>query len=213
MIKLGRPSYLFQHGKQSQIFSRTTNSIDRLHEQADDIGVTNLILAVNALSVIVQSRGIENTAMRHNPDLVASSRDPRLDPTVYFNYYGKRNADKIDYSTRGKVMQHITGIDRDLIVLLKISPDNAMKRIRKRFEDDFNPAAAYDRKRWQHLHENPQDLARLADGYEEAIEQVDYLANTPVVRIDTNDLTMREVVDAVKLELRQAQEGQMLDAA
>lgn len=201
MIKLGRPSYVFENGQQSQIFRRTISLIDNLHERTDAIGVSNLILAVNALGVVVQSRGIEQAAARYRPDVIASSRDPRLDPIVYFNYYGGRGADKISYPTRGEVMQRVTGIDRDLIVLLKISPENAMKRIRERFEDAFDPSAVYDRKRWQHVHENPRELARLAEGYEAALEQVDYLADTPVVRVDTNDLSMREVVDAVKLAI------------
>lgn len=198
-IKLGRPSYVYRDGQEQQVFQRTTDFMNLIHEQADSIGSREMVFATNALATVINSRVVEPLAThRYDPDILGSSRDTRLDSLVYSSYYGGSGAARINYSTRGKIIQNITGVNRDLIVLMQISPQEAMKRIRQRTEDSY--ASAVDKRSVvpRHLHENPSDLARLAERYEEVLAEVEYLRDTPIVRIDTTSLSIEEATEAVK---------------
>lgn len=198
-IKLGRPAYRIDSGESKQIFRHTTDAIDRLHNFADEIQNPKLILAVNAMNVVIQTRIMESSVLRDNSiDIIASSRDPRIDPVVYLDYYGGKGGEKISKARRGRIVQALTNVSRDLIILLQVSPELAVERIEQRIREDEAANGTIMRQKWRHIHENVTDLTMLANGYEQALEEPSIVGDTEVVRIQTDHLTKEQVIDEAK---------------
>ncbi len=198
VMKLGRPAYLFVDGQQRQVYKRTTERIDAMHQAADVGRDARRIMAVNALNVVVQSRVLEKLAVQPKlgVDVLASSRDSRVDPTVYFDFYASNGLQStVDMRRRLRAMQHLTGISRDLIVLLKVDPDVAVERIESRLADEqklrieSGKEQAGMRDKWRHMHENVTDLGWLSERYDEALDLLQEVSPTPVVVIDTTELS------------------------
>lgn len=204
-IKLGRPAYSIDNGTPTQIFAHTTEAIDRLHNFADKIQNPNLILAVNAFNVVVQTRLMERAALHDKRiNIIASSRDPRVDPVVYLDYYGGKTGEKLSKAQRGKFVQGLTAVSRDLIILLQVSPELAVERIEQRIRDDEAASGNVMRQKWRHIHENVTDLAMLSRGYEQALEEPGVIGDTKVVRIQTDSLTKEQVIDEAKRAITDA---------
>jgi len=196
IVKLGRPAYRIENGEAIQIFQRTTEGIDRLHAYCDEIGKPALITAANALNVVVQTRILERQVNTDGYDIIASSRDPRVDPTVYFDFYGGSTASRVDLERRGRFMQSLTGVARNLIVLLEVDPETAVERIEARIAAE-NAGAESMRPKWRHIHENVEDLSSLASGYHRALDELSCVEGTDIVRVNTNGKPAEEVTDEV----------------
>ncbi len=117
---------------------------------------------------------------------------------VYFDYYGGGLEKAISKARRGRIIQGITAVSRDLIVLLEVSPELAVERIDARIAEERKQATSAMREKWRHIHENVADLADLARGYDEALDAIESLGDTEIVRIPTDDLSKDEVVGIAK---------------
>lgn len=200
VMKLGRPAYGITNGTISEEFQRTNGFMGMLNERFNSTGSLGLVMAANALNMVTQTRVMEPFGARREYDVIASSRDPILDPTVYFDFYGGALARWVDYRARASVMKGITGVERDLIVLLQVDPETAIQRIESRLATEQADQSA-TRPQQRHLHENPKDLAEIAAAYEQAISDIRSLGNATIVRVDTNDkhpdTVTGEVADAI----------------
>ena len=211
VVKLGRPAYEFNQDGERQIFRRTTEGMDKIHQLSDKVHNKNLITGVNALNVMVQTRVLERNvlAKEPTPDILVSSRDPRVDPAVYFTYYApdvfRRN---IGIEKRVRTMQQLTGVTRNLIVLLKVDPNVAVERIEARIQAEREERLASGqatadvmREKWRHIHENIADLTMLSEGYDVAIDALQDVQPTTVVEINTTELERHQVVDFARLAI------------
>lgn len=196
IIKLGRPAYEISNGSSEQVFTLLTEKIDALHGYCDQLGKPELIMAVNALNVVAQTRFMERAANNGPYDIIASSRDPRVDPAVYLDFYGKQLASVIDDRTRIAAMNQLSGISRDLIILLKVDPKTALERIDARIASEMSQSDVM-RKKWRHIHENYTDLSALDDAYERVIAHARVEDACTVARVDTNQMDKDEVAHAV----------------
>jgi thymidylate kinase len=177
VVKIGRPAYSLVDGVATQIFSKTTRAFDFAHRQADRYGSSGGIVAANAINVVTQARLIESlaTRMQPRPVVLASSRDPRIDPAVYMSYYSPDVAARMTMADRIKHMQRITNVQRDLIVLLRVSPALAVERIDARIaaeqvaRNQTGERSAGLRDKWRHKHENAEDLGGLQLAYTGAV--------------------------------------------
>ena len=195
VVKLGRPAYRIVNGEVTQIFRRTTEAIDRLHEISDEVANTKLITASNALNMVIQTRVMERASVADDAvDILASSRDPRLDPAVYYDFYGGKSSEYISMQRRARLMQRLTNISRDLIIYLEVDPELAVARIDARIAAENAGNDTTMRPKWKHVHENIHDLASLAAGYDTALSTIDF-DGADIVRIDTNDKTRAQVIE------------------
>jgi thymidylate kinase len=216
VIKLGRPAYAFTDGLPNQIYRRTTEGIDRLHQFGDRHYNPHFVTAANALNVLVQSRILERHASKRNPtpDIIASSRDPRVDPAVYFSFYGSplfsRN---VGMEQRLSTMQRLTNVERNLIVLLKVDPRVAVERIDARVEEEARikaesgQASAGMRDKSRHIHENVEDLTALASGYDHALSALQEVRSTAVVEIDVTERPIESVTNLAYLAVQEVMNG------
>lgn len=137
-----------------------------------------MIVAANALNDMVKTRGMERRVLLENVDVIASSRDPRLDPVVYADYYGGV-ARRFNKERQGQVLQALNGVQRDLIVLLHVDPEEAVRRIEQRIANE--QVSSYDimRPKWRHIHKNPNDLALLAQ-FQQMGSQISHRRNRSI---------------------------------
>lgn len=177
VVKIGRPAYSLVDGDAMQMFSKTTRAFDFAHRQADRFGSSGGIVATNAINVVTQARFIEPLAahVEPRPAVLASSRDPRIDPAVYMSYYSPDVAAHMTMADRIRHMQRLTAVQRDLIVLLRVSPALAVERIDARIaaeqaaREETGERSASLRDKWRHKHENAADLGGLQLAYTEAV--------------------------------------------
>lgn len=211
VVKLGRPAYRIEGGVKRQIYGRTTAAFDRLHALADERRDPRLILCVNAMHVMAQARILERREVnaRPTPDVVATTRDWRIDPAVYFSYYAPSKAGAISIEERMRNMQRLTGVQRDLIILLRVNPIVAVERIEGRMEQEAalrsydRCVTASDRDKWRHLHETVEDLAALAEGYTDALASLNG-DTTTVVEIETTGVPKEVVAHSAAEAIKQA---------
>lgn len=202
------------NGHFTQIYRRTTEAFDRMHQFSDAVKNPQLIMAVNALNVVVQARMIERSAALRMPDVMASSRDPRLDPSVYLSYYAPDALEKrLSMKERIDRVQRLTGVDRNLVVLLKVDPRIAVDRIEDRIASEARLRAesggdsATMRDKWRHMHENVDDLSMLASGYDHAVAALQEVQPTAVAIIDTTEKEKEDVALLTKRAIDAAREG------
>jgi len=135
IVKVMRPMYVVNaDGQETQIYKPYKNFTDTIHGFADKTRQRHVILGINALNVVSQSRLIEPIALRTFSDakVLVSSRDMRVDPAVYSEFYSPALAHGVSMETRLRVAQLVTGINRDLIIRLVVDPEIAVKRIDER---------------------------------------------------------------------------------
>lgn len=200
-VKLGRPAYRAQNGEISQIYPHTTSGLDRLYEAAGKRGNPLLTAAACALDTVAQSRIMERQVLSGNkkPDVLASSRDPLVDPLVYFDFFAPDCiARAVSPKRQVQALRGLTGIERHLIIMLDVEPDAAVERIQARNENQGKP---------NDPHENTADLSRLAASYGTAIETLQTVQPTPVAEILTTGRSPEEVIDMAYFTIRQAMSG------
>lgn len=204
IVKVVRPMYVINaDGVETQIYKSWKEFTDTVHEFADKTRQKCAILGANALDVMVQSRFIEPAALRANPDakVLASSRDMRVDPAVYSEFYCTMFAKRMSMKKRLQAAQFMTGISRDLIVRLVVDPKTAVKRIDERIAREAaekeQSGVAGMRDKWRHMHENPDDLQKLDAAYAMALKVLSEYSSTEILEIDTNDMTREEVAEQV----------------
>lgn len=205
VVKLGRPAYVIDGGVETQIFSRTTETFDAIHRYADRHRSPRAITVANAVNVLTQARILEPLVSRMNPtpQVIASTRDPRLDPAVYLSYYVPASAKRMSFEQRINRVQALTGVSRDLVVVLGVSPTLAVERIQQRVEnethlrEELGTQRAGPRDKWMHVHENVRDLTMLSEGYALAIAALRTRFSTPVVEINTDERSRVEVAELV----------------
>jgi thymidylate kinase len=214
IVNLNRPAYVFDDGEQTQIFKRTTETFDRMHEGADSRQNPHLITMINAMNVLVQARIMERRAEQMRPDMITSSRDPWVDPAVYLTYYAPDSVQRnISMATRLKTMQHLTGVQRDLLILLRVDPEVAVKRIDSRVAEEAEVreasgnASAGMRDKWRHMHENVPDLTMLAEGYDVAMAELGKMTDIRIFEIETTDRPVEEVRDLAAMAMSQSLQG------
>lgn len=206
VAKITRPYYRLEDGEIEEMYPRVRQVFDFAHRNADKTRQRGLIGTLNALNTLLQSRVIEpsvaNSSFR--PDIIASTRDLRIDPAVYSGYYFPDIKISRSIPKLVKRMNAITGIRRDMIVWLEVDPIVALKRINSRIEQesqdrqDGTGKTKVAREKWRHMHEEPDSLSELASKYEEAISSVVELQpQTEVVRIDTTYLSQDAVSQLV----------------
>ena len=201
LIKLGRPAYTFTNGQASQVYKRVSHGFDRLNELADSFHNPQLVMAGNGLSIVMQTRVLEQHALRRTPPslIVGSGRDPLVDPAVYFSYYASKLSKTVDVPQRLRTMARLTGVQRDLIVMLRVDPEVAVERIDARIAaaaegyQDGQPVPVRA-KTIRHMHENAADLAMIGAGYDQTLSSLQaFRPETAVVEIDTTERTRDEV--------------------
>ncbi|MFA5003933.1 MAG: hypothetical protein WC498_01490 [Candidatus Saccharimonadales bacterium] len=215
VVKLGRPAYLFERGREQQIFSKITGAFDRIHRVADCHRSPASITIANALNVITQTRLLEPLVMRSDPkpELLVSSRDPRIDPAVYLSYYAPRKANRLSFDQRVERMQKLTNVSRNLVIRLCVDPELAVTRIQDRMiaeqetRSEICANQAGMRDKWGHMHENATDLAMLADGYGHALHALRRIVPTAVVEIDTDNRDRHEVASLVQSTISASMNG------
>lgn len=207
IIKLNRPCYEIQDGTSREIYPQVTHTIDTLHALGDRYKSRAVVLGASAISVLLQSRVLEHLAARRNPtpDIIATSRDARLDGAIYSGYYGGQTADTIPLEKRVNKFQKLTGIHRDLIITLTIDPEVAVQRIEQRINEERADGKSSE----QQMHENIDDLARIAACYAPASRYLQQIQPHQSVTIDTTERSFDEVVDLTFDVLKYARTGHL----
>jgi hypothetical protein len=218
IVKLGRPAYAFHDGQVTQVYKRVSHGFDRLNELADSFHNSQLVMAANGLSIVTQTRIFEQKALHKNPAqlIVASGRDPLIDPAVYFSYYASRASKNVDVATRLRTMGRLTGVRRDLVVMLRVDPEVAIQRIDARIEESRLREDGESRhlpqpgraKNMRHIHENVRDLATISQNYDHVLACMQTLhPETAVVEINTTERTKDEVADLAYTAITQTMSG------
>lgn len=204
VARVSRPAYSVVNGVKNPYYQRLLGAIDSLHATADKTENLRYVLWVNALHVALQGRVIEPGLIKKaKPDILLTSRDYIIDPAVYTSVYAPK------YSAQNMVrkikhMQRITGLSyRDVVFLLTVPPDVAMKRIEQRIaKEKLNPGAA-EREKWLHVHEEPETLGNLQSGYFNALKIIQALSEkTQIEIVDTYQQGEDEVAKYILIALR-----------
>jgi hypothetical protein len=93
-----------------------------------------------------------------------------------------------------------------MVIWLEVDPHVAVERIGQRIENEKNITGPTPmRRKWQHLHENPDDLEELASRYGEAVCTIlDIYPETQILRINTTNMAAADVAEEVKVQMHQA---------
>lgn len=208
IVKIGRPAYIIgPDGSTSQIFKRTTEAFDKLHRGADVLHSRLGISALNVVRYATQARILEPIMARRQPapDITAWVRDPRIDTAVYFEYYLSSLRRRVTVAERLKAMQLLTGFQRDLIIVLNVDPEVAVERIDARITKEREAEAADGfRGKWRHMHENVDSLAGLAAAYSPVLAELQKMAPTRIVEIDTTARSQEDVAHLAYTTIREA---------
>lgn len=209
IVKLNRPSYRVDNNGQEEIFCRQNHRMDKIHNFADQHHVVPLIVAVNAINVMLQSRTFERQILSDDETkLLISSRDWIIDPVVYAEYYLPRISSKISLEKRLEAMQKLTGIERELIIQLKVDPESAVERIAGRMKAESESSDDIMRAKWQHMHENADDLRSLQAGYEKVFtKHREMNPGLRIVEIGTDDKEVSEVAYLASLAIKSSMDG------
>ena len=209
IVKLSRPILRVDEDGTNQIFSDYSNRMDKAHNFADKHHVKPLIVAVNAMNVMYQSRILERKiASDDETELLISARDWVIDPVVYAEYYLPRLSNSMSLENRLKIMQQLTGINRELIIQLKVDPETAVKRIEERMQLESETSEDVMRLKWQHVHENIDDLNNLQKGYSKAFDKYHEMhPDLRIIEIGTDDKTRDEVAYLSSLAIKSSMNG------
>lgn len=209
VVKLNRPAYKIDSAGKNEIFGFQNRQMDSVHNFADKFRVRPLIVAVNAMNVMLQSRSFERQALAdEKTELLISSRDWMIDPVVYAEYYLPRLSSKISLEKRLAIMQSLTGVERDLMIQLKVDPETAVERIEERMEKERESMDDVMRAKWQHIHENVNDLNNLQAGYARAFDKYHEMCpKLRIVEISTDDKDAKTVSALSSLAIKSSMDG------
>lgn len=176
--------------------------VDKLHAFVDRYQNKALVLLVNTFRVTIQGRIVEPRMIIHNkPDVVVTTRDLITDSAVYQVFYAPKKLlppapQRIDRAKR------ISGSPyRDLIVFLTVDPDEAVRRIERRIEEEKSRLPIGQRPHWVHLHENTGAIQLLQAEYYEVLPIIRWRHPTRVAEIDTNIYPREEVSSIIRDEI------------
>lgn len=204
VARVAIPAYSIVNGERRNRFSTLLSVVDGLHRRADETGNPNIVMAANALNVLLQGRVIEPYAVHKiQPNIIIGSRDYLIDPSVYAIFYSPRLARR-EMGRRLELMQQLTGLKhRDIVFRLTLPPQEAAKRIAARIADQTPDSSRDGRRRWPHMHEGPDNLRRLQSEYDSALREVARRTDTRIVEIDTSKIDQYEVADVVTTTINQ----------
>lgn len=190
ILKTNRPVYMVDESGTHEVFAKANSRIDSLHNVADQRRNPSQIVAVNAVNVVLHARRFENSPEAKNAQALISSRDWRLDPVVYSEFYLPRIASLLPTEKRIRFLQILTASERDAIVLLKIDPELAVERIKERMRQEAgDDPDDHMRLKWRHMHETVPELTRLQAGYDPAATALQAIRpETRIIEIDTTYL-------------------------
>ncbi len=205
VAKLTRPYAEIRNGRQREIFKFSKKMIDAAHRYADGTERRTVVGGVNAGNVMLESRLLEPIVSRWQPapDIIASTRDLRVDPAVYSGYYFPNTKAAKNEATLVERLTKLTGLSRDMIIWLQVEPEVAVERIETRMEREAYQREHQNnhrpkREKWLHMHENPDDLAELAAKYSSAIDRVKELQpQTEIIGIETTFMDQEAVTQLV----------------
>lgn len=181
-----RPSYVDRPNKERKYFATHINNfIDFLHRSADDYNNKTLVGLINIAHCNISNLIEGYTIHEFKPDIIFSGRDPFLDTFAYSSYYFSFTKD-LDPTFKKKINLLLNSNSMyDLIFYMDIDPSLAYERILTRIEKEKN--GAKHRKKWAHMHENPEGLNFLKDQFEIAIDIMLNKENSGnLVRIDAS---------------------------
>ena len=206
-----RPVYTIVDGEKKYHYQRFIGLIDRLHGFADKTRKPEFIGSVNAINVTLSGRVIEPSLIRRfQPELVLGARDFYIDPAVYSVVYQPRLASK-PMSERIDFLKTVTGVPfRDIVFFLTVPPEEAVERIERRIAKERANPGASERKKWRHLHENPQTLTRLQSEYYDALKTMQIKSPIKIYEINTSGIPQVEVADFIATTIREHMENQTL---
>lgn len=182
--------------------------VDRLHGLADRRRSRTSILIVNSLRVALQGRIVEpGLVRRHRPDLIVTTRDLITDSAVYQVFYTPRQLLR-PIPERIARAKRVSGTAyRDLILFLTVDPQEAMRRIEKRIEEEKAKAPEITRAHWLHMHENQKAILLLQAEYYQVIPYVRRQNPTRIIEVDTLEYSREEVSNIIAQEVRAYLDG------
>lgn len=211
ILKVGRPCYMQDYEDKAIYFERCNRLFDAAHSHFDSGYSRFGMLVVNAGSVMFRPTMENRMTKKFSPDLVLADRDMTLCPSTYLTYYF-RGSRIIPAPIRVGFFSRINRSGHpDKIFYLDTDPEVADARITERMEME-KAGEEVIRRKWRHMHETTEDLARLREHYLEAVA---------VLRRDGIDITVVqttgrpkiEIVDQIEAELRPRLEATIRHAA
>lgn len=194
VLRPRRPACVMPKGEAPRdLLKRPYGVFEQLHRLADESESRALVGGVcttyNMLAGVVE----DLATRRFHPDVVMLDRAAQLDGPVYGDYY-LPGSKRLPKGAKRRLVQAVSRTDDpDLIVYFDIDVDIALSRIQARIEEQDRA------NRWQHMHENREDLRQLQEGFERIIET---MPDGHVVRVQAN-----QTRDAVAQELQGIVEG------
>ncbi len=141
-------------------------------------------------------RAIERYAIRrYDPDVILVGRNLVLDSAVYCTYYFPVSRSLSPKERIRIASSTYQAKNPDIMLYMDVDPTIAYERILKRIEDEKKHGAK-DRKKWTHMHENPEDLKFLRDGFEVTLEFLVQQNHARIVRVDASR-PQNEVIDGI----------------
>ncbi len=186
ILKPGRDAFVVRGGVVTYMTPRLSRFFERLFRRADATRRRSWIGLSRILFVLAQ--GIVEPALirRCRPDLVLSTRCMVLDPAVYAGVYFPWLDRRLSLAHRLRAARLASRLPcRDVYILLRTPPREAMGRIHRRISRDHG-REPLPREYWLHLHEEEATLARLGRRFDEALGEARKLAAIEVIEIDTS---------------------------
>jgi thymidylate kinase len=202
VAKLGRPIYIEEDRNRGYMFGSTTGFIDMLHSTFDRFSSKTAVLLVNGLNVAVQQNLERRVIEQWSPDIVISSRDMTVCPSVYITYYFP-SSKKISTELRIRIFESFRKLGYpDQLFYLDVDPKTADERITERMCREHD-APATERAKWRHMHEDTEHLSELRKYYLEAVSIIEN-KGINVMSISTIGRSRREVAAEMEHSLRQS---------
>lgn len=191
------PVYSVIDSQQKFHYQVMINALYRMQGIADRAGIPQAVSSVKAVHVALQGRYIERRLIRKiHPDLVIGGRDMHIDPAVYAIFYSGRLGKKT-VNERLNTMERIVGPhNRDIIVFLTVSPQEAMRRISNRLNEQRSG-------RGHDIHEDAKSLQQLQSEYGLALDVLQKRrSGLEIVEIDTQKFAQDEVAGMIAQKIQ-----------
>lgn len=195
ILKIGKPSSCIFQGKETYIDTGASRFLDSLHTWADARRSKMLTSMANTLYVMFQWRYQEPFwTNKIKPDVVFSLRDGYADPAAYAPYYMPNSLGRLKIPRRIDFLRALHGSPfRDLTIFLDIDPNVAVARIDERIKREALENKAVLRPKWQHQHENIEDLTGIRDEFLRVLDHLCCVRKTQLGYINTTNTPKEEV--------------------